>query len=201
MHDSQVVELYYSNAFAYYIDQATEMINQVLKVFLLEDRAMDAELTKRALLKCAPNAVITVANGRKEFDQRIHWAEYDVMLADYHLPGFNGLEALLYVREHFPHLPFVFVTGQLDNEQKAAEAILRGANGYVLKEDLTKLENSICEAMVMASKKKKKADKAANKRQQRSLMLQKAMYLLNQAERFDEQEEIQEALKQAMQLD
>ena len=162
---------------------------------------MDAELTKRALLKCTPNAIITVANGERQFKERIDWAEYDVMLADYHLPGYNGLEALLYVREHYPHLPFIFVTGQLNNEQKAAEAVLRGANGYVLKEDLGRLEESICEALEVVAEKKAEAESRADRRQQRSLMLQKAIYLLNEAGQFPKKEDVQEALRQVLELD
>ena len=162
---------------------------------------MDAELTKRALLKCAPNAIVTVANGEKQFKERITWAEYDVMLADYHLPGYNGLEALLHVREHHPHLPFIFVTGQLNNEQKAAEAVLQGANGYVLKEDLSSIEESICHAMEVVAEKQSEAETRANRQQQRSLMLQKAIYLLNEAGQFPEKEDIQEALRQVLELD
>ena len=177
------------------------MIERVLKVFLLEDRPMDAALTKRALLKFAPNAVITVANNKAEFLQRVHWSEYDIMLADYHLPGYNGLEALLYVREHFPHMPFIFVTGQLNNEQKAADAILTGANGYVLKDKMEELEGSVEAALEKASSRQAQAEATAEKRQQRSLMLQKAMYILNQAPEFEDKKEIQEALKQVLQLD
>lgn len=176
------------------------MIDQVLKVFLLEDRPMDAELTKRALLKFAPHALITVAKTESEFIQRIHWAEYDIMLADYHLPGYNGLEALLHVREHFAHLPFIFVTGQLNNEEKATEAILHGANGYVLKENLNHLEAAVTAALEKASARRETAERQADRRQQRSLMLQKAMSILDSAQDFPEKDEIQQSLNQVIQL-
>ncbi|NJC27823.1 response regulator [Neolewinella antarctica] len=176
------------------------MIDRILKVFLLEDRPVDAELTKRALLKFAPNSVITVANGEQEFLQRIQWAEYDIMLADYHLPGYNGLEALLHVREHFPGMPFVFVTGQINNEQKATEAVLHGANGYVLKENLDQLEGAIKKALKNARDRQQREDLLAEKKQTRSLMLQKAVYLLNSSDDFPKKGEIQEALNQVQAL-
>ena len=176
------------------------MIDTVLKVFLLEDRQMDAELTKRALLKFAPNSVVTVANSEKEFLQRIHWGEYDIVLADYHLPGYNGLEALLYVREHFPHIPFVFVTGQLDNEEKAAAAVLSGANGYVLKENLKQLGEAVSSALDRASANRQKAEELAARRQERSLMLQKALYLVRNADDFTEKGEVEAALQKVLEI-
>lgn len=176
------------------------MIEKVLKVFLLEDRPMEAELTKRALLKFAPNAMITVAKDEKEFLQRIHWSTYDVMLADYRLPDFNGLEALLYVREHFAHLPFVFVTGQLNDEEQATEAILKGANGYVLKQNLDHLEEAVTRALDEAWDRKKAADALTDSRQQRSLMLQKAVYLVEESREFPQKKEILNALKQVSNL-
>ena len=173
----------------------------MINVLLLEDRPVDAELTKRAILKFAPSAVITVAKDEKEFKERIHWAEYDIMLADYHLPGYNGLEALLYVREHFPHLPFIFVTGQLNNEQKAADAILRGANGYVLKDKMERLETSVTQALERAHERKLAADAQSERRQQRSLMLQKAIYLLSNTESFENKTDVQEALNKVLELE
>ncbi len=178
------------------------MIDRVINVLLLEDRPVDAELTKRAILKFAPSAMITVAKSEAEFSERVHWTDYDIMLADYHLPGYNGLEALLYVREHFPHLPFVFVTGQLNNEQKAAEAVLRGANGYVLKDKMERLEGSVTTALERARERKLAADAQSEKRQQRSLMLQKAIYLLSNTEAsFEGKAAIQDALQKVLELE
>ena len=177
------------------------MIDSVLKVFLLEDRPADAELTKRALLKFAPHSLITVAKNESEFLERIHWNDYDIVLADYHLPGYNGLEALLYIREHFSHVPFVFVTGQLNNEEKAADAVLSGANGYVLKERLSQLKEAFTSALDWAASHRAAADEQLARTQQRSLMLQKAMYLLEGASDFSEKEDIKQALSQVLALD
>lgn len=62
----------------------------------------------------------------------------DIILADYSLPSFSGLDALLIVREKSPTTPFIFVTGAV-GEEIAAETIINGASGFVLKSNLPKL--------------------------------------------------------------
>lgn len=165
-------------------------------VFLLEDRKVDADLIKRSVLRFLPNAVFTLARNEEEFLEKITWMNYDVMLADYRLPAYNGLDALLHVRAHYPDLPFIFVTGTLDNEVEAAQAILRGANGYVIKQDLSQLETQVMSA-IRAAAEKNAAELERRKKIQRSkLLLQEAYELLSGAESFDRREEVLRLMKE-----
>ncbi|MEM0993166.1 MAG: response regulator [Bacteroidota bacterium] len=68
---------------------------------------------------------------------------YDLILTDYNLPDYNGLEALLVSKEKMPQVPFVFVTGTLNDEEKVAQAVLRGASGYILKDNLKEIEERL----------------------------------------------------------
>lgn len=170
------------------------MIDDVIKVFILEDRSTDAELNKRYVLKFAPNAVFTVAQTKDAFLERIAWQDYDVILADYHLPDYNGLTALLHVREHYPDTPFIFVTGMLNDEQKSAEAILNGANGYVLKENLRTLEDSVKHALSQAAERRDKARRKADEHYQRNMLLQKAIHLVKNSEDFAAKQAVSEVL-------
>ncbi|MBC6992658.1 response regulator [Neolewinella lacunae] len=174
------------------------MKDRLLKVFILEDQPMEAELTKRAVLQFAPNAMFTMAATEEEFLQKIQWGEHDVLLADYNLPGYNGLQALLHVREHFPYLPFIFVTGTLNSEQKAAEAILQGANGYVLKDHLEALERSVVNALAKADERRSLNQEKIRRQQYRKLMLQKATTILQATADFPEKTMLEQTLREVM---
>ena len=115
------------------------MSEEIFKVFILEDMPVDLELVKRQVRKFNPNVLFAVARNRTEFESKVASFQPDIVLSDYNLPDMNGLEALLYVREHLDSTPFVFITGILNDEEKVAEAVLTGASGYLLKENLRNL--------------------------------------------------------------
>jgi CheY-like chemotaxis protein len=112
---------------------------EIFKVFILEDMPVDLELIKRQVRKFNPAVLFAVARHRVEFHEKVNQFQPDLVLSDYNLPDMNGLEALIYVREHLDSTPFIFITGILNNEEKVAEAVLSGANGYLLKENLSNL--------------------------------------------------------------
>ena len=85
----------------------------VLKVMILEDRKVDQELVRKQVLKYRQDSVFLIADNRDTFLEKIDWFLPNLILADYNLPGFTGLDALVYVKEHKPFVPFIFVTGGL----------------------------------------------------------------------------------------
>ena len=121
------------------------MPHQVQNILILEDNQDDVLLIKRQAKKAFPDATFTVAVDRESFLKKITWMSPGLVLSDYNLPDYNGLEALLYCRENLPQVPFVFVTGVLDSQEKAAEAILNGAAGYILKDNLRHMEDRLPE--------------------------------------------------------
>ena len=64
--------------------------------------------------------------------------DWDMVLSDYHLPGFTGIEALQMLRERGRPLPFILVSGQI-GEDTAVEAMRNGASDYLLKNNLARL--------------------------------------------------------------
>jgi PAS domain S-box-containing protein len=66
----------------------------------------------------------------------------DVILSDYSLPTFDGMKALLYRSELAPSIPFILVTGSI-NEETAVEIMKAGADDYVIKEHLTRIGSAI----------------------------------------------------------
>jgi len=156
-------------------------MDRLLKILVLEDRKADFELCKRYLLREIPNAMFTRAANEEEFLEKIARASYDIVIADYNLPGYNGLQALLHVKEHFAHLPFVFLTGTLNSEEKSATAILQGANGYVLKDNISTLYRHVEQAIKTSEEEKRRADIRKAEISERNMSLQKAIGLLQQS--------------------
>src|SRR6202034_4198418 len=70
----------------------------------------------------------------------------DLILADYTLPSFDGLSALKLARRGWPQLPFIFVSGTLD-EEVAIEALKIGATDYVFKTRLSRIVPSVKRAL------------------------------------------------------
>ena len=113
-----------------------------LKVLIFEDDPLDIQLNIAELQKEYPEALVKSTAREKEFKSLIDSFHPDVILSDFNLPGFDGLDALNYVRDNYPLLPIIIVTGSLD-EETAANCIKRGAWDYVLKEHIFRLNPAI----------------------------------------------------------
>jgi signal transduction histidine kinase len=117
-----------------------------LHILLLEDDVADAELVKYALGQSGLPHLLERVDGREDFLRSLEQDKPDLILSDYHLPGFDGLEALDLARERSPDTPFIFVTGTL-GEERAIETLKRGASDYVLKNSLTQLVPAVHRAL------------------------------------------------------
>jgi signal transduction histidine kinase len=117
-----------------------------LRTLVLEDEPTDAELALMALaeggFRCAP----TVAAGRAAFEAAFAPGRFDLVLADYSLPDYTGLEALAFVRRTDALVPFVLVSGAL-GEERTVEALRSGATDYVLKHGLARLAPAVRRAL------------------------------------------------------
>src|SRR5262245_17313749 len=117
-----------------------------LRVLHLEDNANDAELIQAALEGEGIVSDVTRVETRVDFLATLEQGGFDVVLADYTLPSFDGLSALKLARETYPDVPFIFVSGTL-GEEVAIEAPKIGATDYVLKERLSRLGPSVHRAL------------------------------------------------------
>lgn len=176
------------------------MIERTLKVLMLEDLKTDQELIKRGVLKVAPEAVFIIADNQAEFEDKINWVGPDIILADYNIPGYNGLEALLLVREKMPHVPFVFVTGSLNNEEKVAEAILKGASGYILKGNMSELPTAVEQVLMREQTRFKEHEAMVEKQRRKKLLLQKLNALINNAPEFPNKSEALEITQEVLDI-
>lgn len=109
-----------------------------LQILHIEDSATDHLLVKFALksshMLCHIRRVETLA----DLDACLQTMPYDLILADYHLPGFNAMEAWDHVRQLASPPPFVILSGAI-GEEAAVEAMRLGVSDYVMKDNLGKL--------------------------------------------------------------
>jgi hypothetical protein len=116
-----------------------------IRILMLEDSDFDRELITRELKHLGLESILCVST-REKFIEALSAFRPSVVLADYRLGSFNAHEALLLVREKERDLPFILITGTLD-ENVAAELLRAGANDYLLKDRLARLGPAINHAL------------------------------------------------------
>ncbi|MBN2018335.1 MAG: PAS domain S-box protein [Candidatus Cloacimonetes bacterium] len=121
-------------------------MNKILKVLLLEDNIEDAELIIRELKKSDLNIEPKVTHNESAYIQAIQEFKPDIILSDYALPGYDGMRALMVAEEKVPDIPFIIVTGSI-NEETAVQCIKKGAWDYVIKQHLHQLVPAVRNAI------------------------------------------------------
>jgi signal transduction histidine kinase len=117
-----------------------------LRVLLVEDDPFDVELVLRALRKGGFDPDGDVAQTAQDFSERLEKNSYDVILADYGLPSWNGMETVDLLRRKGLDIPVVLVSGSL-GELKAVDCIKGGVADYVLKDHLPRLPEAVRRAL------------------------------------------------------
>lgn len=117
-----------------------------LKILMLEDSSIDAEIIRRVLLKEFPDIETQVCMTKEAYLEALFDFRPDVILADNSLPQFDAIEALNIVNHLMLQVPFILVTGTV-SEEFAVNIIKRGADDYILKDRLGRLPTSIDAAL------------------------------------------------------
>jgi signal transduction histidine kinase len=117
-----------------------------LKLLILEDNAFDAELEVGKLQAAGYDCDWQQVQTREEFEASLDRSEFELILADYNLPNFDGLSALGLLRERGLEIPFVLISGTL-GEERAIESLKAGATDYVMKDRLERLAPVVTRAM------------------------------------------------------
>ncbi|MDP2784335.1 MAG: HD domain-containing protein [Sulfurimicrobium sp.] len=115
---------------------------ETLRILLLEDSSADAELNEHVLRKARLDFTSLRVDDMDAFIAALAEFRPDIILADYHLPGFDGLQALAVARGKTPDTPFIFVTGAM-GEELAVDSIKHGATDYIIKDRLARLPAAI----------------------------------------------------------
>jgi signal transduction histidine kinase/DNA-binding response OmpR family regulator len=134
-------------------DPATEdlpALNIKLQLVSVEDNETDAQLIARHLAKAGVDCIVHRVQTERDFASALQEIRPDLILSDFSLPQFDGLRALDIAVALAPETPFIFVSGTI-GEDRAIDALRRGATDYVLKTNLSRLPTAVERALRDAS--------------------------------------------------
>ena len=117
-------------------------MNRPLRILHLEDDPDFAELVRTLLQQDELQAELKRVARRADFEAALGREKFDVILSDFRLPRFTGLEALAFVRKECPDVPFILISGTI-GEQAAIESLKAGATDYVLKHNPERLASAV----------------------------------------------------------
>ncbi len=126
-----------------------------IRVLLNEDVKPDAELVVRELKHAGLQLATRVVDSETCFVEALRQFAPDVILSDFTMPGFDGMQALRLAREICPDTPFIFVSGTL-GEEYAIRALKSGATDYVLKTNLVRLPATVERALAEAEERRRR---------------------------------------------
>src|SRR5262245_8403730 len=128
-----------------------------LRVLIVEDREDDALLLLRVLRRAGYDLMFERIDTAEKMNAALDRQAWDIVIADYTLPEFDGLAALALVRARGLDLPFIIVSGGI-GEDIAVATMKAGAQDYIMKNNLTRLipavERELREAEVRQARKR-----------------------------------------------
>ena len=124
-------------------------MNHAVQLLYLEDNPCDVERVRDRLRPTSLAWELRVARDCAEFDAALVEARYDLILANFASPGYDGLTAMDLARRQQPGVPFIILSAEL-GEDRAVDCMLRGAADYVLLRNLDRLFPAITRALTQA---------------------------------------------------
>ena len=117
-----------------------------LRILLLEDSDLDAELILRELEQKGIESLATRVQTKDEFERELVEFHPEIILADYKLPTFDGGQALVIATKRCPDIPVIIISGAV-GEETAVELLKNGATDFVLKDRLGRLVPAVQRAL------------------------------------------------------
>jgi two-component system cell cycle sensor histidine kinase/response regulator CckA len=135
-----------------------------LSILHLEDDPLDAELVQTTLENEKICCKIERVDTKEQYIHALDQGSMDIILADFSLPSFTGLDALDLAKQKCPEIPFIFLSGIL-GEELAINSLKCGARDYVVKQRLSRLVPAVRRTMEEVEEKfvRKKAEKQLNR--------------------------------------
>ena len=122
--------------------QASPLAGKHLRILFIEHDPDDLEIALRELKKSALDFELETVASHEDFVRLLRDKSFDIILSDYRLPGWSGMDAFAHLKKRGLDIPFVLVTGTL-GEERAVECIKHGVTDFVLKGQLSRLPMAI----------------------------------------------------------
>jgi len=129
--------------------EKTGPAGRAARILILEDDSWDAELAQRLLTGAGLDFIAVIVDTRTSFIEQLAAFRPDIILSDFHLPGFSGEMALEIAQQRCPQIPFIIWSGVLGDEA-AVGLIKQGATDYILKDRPARLASAIQRALAEA---------------------------------------------------
>ncbi len=134
-----------------------KMMNKRLHILHLEDEPDFAELVRSMIEQDNPEAEVKQVKTREALEAALDAEVFDVILSDFHLPAFTGLDALAIVKKKCRNTPFILISGTI-GEQAAIESLKAGATDYILKQQPERLTSAIRRAVEEAGERARRRE-------------------------------------------
>jgi PAS domain S-box-containing protein len=121
-------------------------VSETIRVLIVEDLPTDAELSEREVRKALGSCEFRRVETREEYLAALNEYRPALIVSDFKMPQFDGLTALKLALERCPDVPFIMVTGSM-NEDTAVECMKAGAWDYVIKEHVKRLGPAVRSAL------------------------------------------------------
>lgn len=132
-------------------------MGEQLRLLLVEDSPEDAAILLWELKRVGFDPDCRRVETAAELAKALAGGSWDLVISDYYLPRFSGLDALSCVRSTHGDLPFIICSGKI-GEDAAVGALLAGANDYLFKDNLTRLRQAILSALAAAEERQQRRD-------------------------------------------
>jgi signal transduction histidine kinase len=133
------------------------MASESLTILIIEDSEEDTSLLVRLLRKNNYDPVYRQVWREPALRDALSEKTWDLIVSDFFMPGFSGMDALKIVKQMQPDTPFIVLSGVV-GEEKAVEMMLAGADDYVMKDNISRLipaiKRELIEAQIRRDKKK-----------------------------------------------
>src|ERR1700691_5729503 len=117
-----------------------------LRVLILEDDPRDVELCIQEMNKAGFELQVDAVDTEEDFTKKLQSCDYDLILSDFRIPSWSGVEAFHLLKKSGRDIPFILVTGTL-GEEAAVDLIKEGVADYILKDRLVRLPSAVQRAL------------------------------------------------------
>lgn len=125
-------------------------MSKPLRLLQIEDSESDADMVLRLLMQSGFEVISHRVDDAPGLRRALEESPWDVIVADYHLPGFDAPGALRILQEYGKDIPCIVVSGKM-GEETAVEMMKSGAHDYLTKNDLTRLAPAVEREIVEAA--------------------------------------------------